>query len=68
MGINVNFDMRRNLDFIGIVISIRCENGGIVISREKVFVEVCNKVEFYLGFRYEDLFREAFKFFLFRVE
>ncbi|XP_052721935.1 uncharacterized protein LOC128192914 [Crassostrea angulata] len=68
MGINVNSDMRRNPDLVGIATSIRCENGGVVSSREKVLAEVCNKVEFYLGLSHEDLFQEASKFLLFRAE
>lgn len=68
MGINVNSDMRRNPDLIGIATSIRCEKGGVVTSREKVLAEVCNKMEFYLSLSHKDLFREASKFLLFKAE
>lgn len=68
MGINVNSDMRRHPDLVGIATSIRCENGRVVTSREKVLAEVCNKIEYYLGLSHNDLFREASQFQLFKAE
>lgn len=60
--------MRRHPDLVGIATSIRCENGGVVTSREKVLAEVCNKIEYYLGLSHNDLFREASQFQLFKAE
>lgn len=66
MGINVNSDMRRHPDLIGIATSIRCENGGAVVSRERVLADVCNKLEYYLSLSHGDLYTEACKFQMFK--
>ncbi|XP_048779886.2 uncharacterized protein LOC125683116 [Ostrea edulis] len=66
MGINVNSDMRRHPDLVGIATSIRCENGGAVVSRERVLADVCNKLEYYLSLSHGDLYTEACKFQMFK--
>jgi biotin-(acetyl-CoA carboxylase) ligase len=66
MGINVNCDMRRHPDLVGIATSIRCENGGAVLSRERVLADVCNKLEYYLSLSHGDLYTEACRFQMFK--
>ncbi|XP_061177016.1 uncharacterized protein LOC133185730 isoform X1 [Saccostrea echinata] len=66
MGINVNSDMRRHPDLTGIATSVCCENGGTVVSREKVLADICNKLEYYLDLSHENLYTEACKFQMFK--
>ena len=68
MGINVNSDMRRHPELLGIATSIRCENGGEWVSREKVLADVCNRLEYYLGLGHEEIFTETSRFLLFQPE
>ncbi|XP_078331860.1 uncharacterized protein LOC111114037 isoform X2 [Crassostrea virginica] len=68
MGINVNSDMRRHPELLGIATSIRCENGGEWVSREKVLADVCNRLEYYLGLSHEEIFTETSRFLLFQPE
>ncbi|RUS73136.1 hypothetical protein EGW08_019098 [Elysia chlorotica] len=60
MGINVNSDVRRNSELSSIATSIKCERGGVPVSREKFLADLCACLEINLEQNREanlDLFR-----------
>ncbi|XP_041367711.1 bifunctional ligase/repressor BirA-like [Gigantopelta aegis] len=66
IGLNVNYDIRRDQNLSAIATSVACELGGATVSREMLLARLCNQLEINLQKSQKELYDEFLQYSLFK--